>query len=89
MLNRETANWRKREGKGEHFMSDQQPNRDPASLGCGTLIIIALIVMFFSGGRDTKEMRTQLEAMNQKLDRLEKKVDELAAKVTQEPAEQR
>ncbi len=59
----------------------EQPNRDKVSLGCGTLIIIALIVMFLSGGRDTKEMRTQLEAMNQKLDRLEKKIDELAAEV--------
>ncbi|MDZ4779421.1 MAG: hypothetical protein SGJ19_04125 [Planctomycetia bacterium] len=69
-------------------MADISTNSQ-VSLGCGTLIIIALIVMFFSGGRDTKDMRTQLEAMNQKLDRLEKKIDDLAGKVGQERAEKR
>jgi len=70
------------------MMADISTNSQ-VSLGCGTLIIIALIVMFFSGGRDTKDMRTQLEAMNQKLDRLEKKIDDLAGKVGQERAEKR
>lgn len=53
---------------------------DSVQLGCGTLIIIALIVMFFSGSRDTKEMRSQLDALNRKIERLEQKIDALSEK---------
>ncbi len=56
----------------------EQPTRDGVQLGCGTLIIIALIVMFFSGGRDTNALRTKLEDVSQKLDRLEKKLDAIS-----------
>jgi len=50
-------------------------------LGCGTLIIIALIVMFFSGGRDSKELRKSVDELNSKVDRLEQKIDDLSKSV--------
>lgn len=65
-------------------MSGQNDNK--AQLGCGTLIIIALIVMFFSGGRDAKELRKSVDELNAKVDRLEQKIDELSKKVEQQPA---
>jgi uncharacterized protein YoxC len=54
-------------------------------LGCGTLIIIALIVMVFSGGNDSRKVREQLEEVSRTLDRLEKKVDDLSEKVSRLP----
>ena len=58
----------------------EQKNDTRVQLGCGTLIIIALIVMFFSGGRDSKELRKSVEELNAKVDRLERKIDELSQK---------
>ena len=59
---------------------------DPrVQLGCGTLIIIALIVSLFSGGSDSKKLRNQLDDMNRKIDRLEKKVDDLSQKLSRQP----
>jgi cell division protein FtsL len=55
-------------------------------LGCGTLIIIAIIVMVFSGANDMKELQREMEAMNQKVDRLEKKLDELSQTLSRQPA---
>jgi len=55
-------------------------------LGCGTLIIIAIIVMIFSGGNDTKKLRGQLDEVNGKIDRLEKKIDDLSQRLGQPPA---
>ncbi len=54
-------------------------------LGGGTLIIIALFVMIFSGGDDAREMREQLEDVSRQLARLEKKVDELSRKLDRLP----
>jgi outer membrane murein-binding lipoprotein Lpp len=62
------------------------PTDNKVQLGCGTLIIIAIIVMLFSGGSDSKKLRGQLDDVNRKLDRLEKKIDELSQKVAQAPA---
>lgn len=62
------------------------PTDNKVQLGCGTLIIIAIIVMLFSGGSDSKKLRGQLDDVNRKLDRLEKKIDELSQKVAQTPA---
>ena len=66
-------------------MSDQ-PTDNKVQLGCGTLIIIAIIVMLFSGGNDSKKLRGQLNELNQKIDRLEKKVDELSHGLGRQPA---
>ena len=62
------------------------PTNNKVQLGCGTLIIIAIIVMLFSGGNDSRRLRRQLDDVNLKLDRLEKKIDELSQKVAQAPA---
>jgi hypothetical protein len=64
-------------------MPEQSANK--AQLGCGTLIIIALIVMLFSGRSELKKAVNQLEDVNRRLDRLEKKVDELSLKVGRLP----
>jgi hypothetical protein len=48
------------------------------SLGCGTLIIIALIVLIFSGGRDVEKLEKSIEQLEIKIDRLETKIDELS-----------
>jgi outer membrane murein-binding lipoprotein Lpp len=48
------------------------------SLGCGTLIIIALIVLFFSGGRDVDKLQKSIDELESKIDRLEMKLDELS-----------
>ena len=42
------------------------------SLGCGTLIIIALIVLFFSNAGKNDELERKVDAMSKKLDRIEK-----------------
>ena len=62
------------------------PANNKVQLGCGTLIIIAVIVMLFSGGNDSRKLRAQLDDLGRKVDRLEKKIDELSVKVGQAPA---
>ncbi len=42
-----------------------------AQLGCGTLLIIAIIVMIFSGSNDKSEMKK----LNNKIDDLDRKID--------------
>ncbi|MHB0961112.1 MAG: hypothetical protein ACYC0X_21900 [Pirellulaceae bacterium] len=59
----------------------EQHTDNKVQLGCGTLIIIALIVMFFSGGRESAKLRTRVDDLHQKVDRLETKIDELSQKV--------
>jgi hypothetical protein len=53
-------------------------------LGCGTLIIIAIIVALFSGGRGNRDLRRQLEEVNQKLDRLEQKLDDVSRRLAEQ-----
>lgn len=62
------------------------PTDNKVQLGCGTLIVIAIIVMLFSGGSDSRKLRGQLDDVNRKLDRLEKKIDDLSQKLAQAPA---
>jgi hypothetical protein len=65
------------------------PTDTRVQLGCGTLIIIAIIVALFSGGRSDSRQRRQLEEVNERLDRLEQKIDELSRKLGQAPALER
>jgi Sec-independent protein translocase protein TatA len=65
-------------------MSEQITSDNKVQLGCGTLIIIALIVIIFSGGKDTDKLRRQLDDMSKQLDRMEKKVDDLSQKVSRQ-----
>lgn len=64
----------------------EQPTSNGVQLGCGTLIIIALIVVIFSGGQDAKVLRTQLDDVSRKIDRLEKKIDALSERLGPEPS---
>ena len=61
-------------------MTDQRVD-NKVQLGCGTLIVIAIIVMLFSGGNESRKLRNQLDEVEQKIDRLEKKIDELSQKL--------
>lgn len=61
----------------------QTPVTYRAQLGCGTLIIIAIIVMLFSGGNESKKLRRQLDDVNAKIDRLEHKLNEISRKLDQ------
>lgn len=63
----------------------EQSTDTKVQLGCGTLIIIALIVMIFSGGDDAREVREQLQDVSRQLTQLEKKVDELSRKLDRLP----
>lgn len=60
-----------------HTLFDSKAN-NTAQLGCGTFIIIAFIVMYFSGGRDSSRLQKSVDDLHSKVDRLEKKVDELS-----------
>jgi uncharacterized protein YoxC len=59
-------------------MPEQLSGDNKVQLGCGTLIVIALIVMIFSGGKDVDKLRRQLDDMSKQLDRVEKEVDALS-----------
>ena len=54
-------------------------------LGCGTLIVIAIIVAMFSGGRGTSGLRSEIGQLNHKIDRLETKIDALSQKLDAKP----
>lgn len=56
-------------------------NSNKVQLGCGTLIIIAIIVALFSGGRDSRAVHRELEDVNRRLERLEQKIDELSKRL--------
>lgn len=60
-------------------MADQ--GRDKVQLGCGTLILIALIVLFFSGPHQTEDMGPMLRDLRDEIQVLEKKVDALTTAV--------
>lgn len=50
-------------------------------LGCGTLIIIALIVMMFSGKSDVDDVERDIEELRDQVTRVEAKLDSLNARV--------
>ncbi|MGJ8696706.1 MAG: hypothetical protein ACSHYF_10335 [Verrucomicrobiaceae bacterium] len=51
-------------------MADQ-PNQS-VSLGCGSLILIAIIVLIFGSQGSNKDIEKRLDEMDKKLDRIEK-----------------
>jgi outer membrane murein-binding lipoprotein Lpp len=68
-----------------------EQNNNSVQLGCGTLIVIAIIVAIFSGDRGNDKVQSELRELNQKVDRLELKIDTLnkqlaAQKVAPAPA---
>ncbi len=52
-----------------------------ASLGCGTFIIIAIIVAVFSSSGDNREVREDLRAVENKLDRLSQESRDLQREI--------
>jgi uncharacterized protein YlxW (UPF0749 family) len=50
------------------------------SLGCGTLILIALIVLIF-GGRGVTDLRRDVQALRSEIVELKKSVDAQAAEI--------
>lgn len=56
-------------------------NANNVSLGCGTLILIAIIVAMFSGRGDTEELRAEVRELRTQVDRLEVKIDSLTARL--------
>jgi Sec-independent protein translocase protein TatA len=54
-------------------MADGQ-RTSQASLGCGTLILIALIVMIFSG-RGASELEREVQGLRSEINELKKSVD--------------
>jgi hypothetical protein len=57
-------------------MSDINSNR--VQLGCGTLIIIALIVMIFSGRSNVDELKGNVQELTKQVIVLQGKVDALS-----------
>lgn len=53
---------------------------DPVQLGCGTLILIALIVLIFSGG-PTKDLQGDIDDLAREVVVLQEKIDDLAEAV--------
>ncbi|GMV99353.1 MAG: hypothetical protein AMXMBFR84_04920 [Candidatus Hydrogenedentota bacterium] len=49
---------------------------EPVRLGCGTLILIAIIVMAFSGGGSV-HTKQEINTLRQDVQRLEEKIDRL------------
>lgn len=66
-------------GPNKATVETNNPQTPKVQLGCGTLILIALIVLLLSGGGSNRKVRRQLEALNEKVDRLEQKIDALSA----------
>lgn len=60
-------------------MSEQRSEK--VSLGCGTLILIALIVLIFSGGSEVKKLGMRIDTLTDQVIALEKKIDQLAQSV--------
>lgn len=52
-----------------------------AQLGCGTLILIAIIVAMFSGREDVEDLTAEVEALRSQVTRLEAKIDSLNARL--------
>ena len=59
-----------------------QPQEQKVSLGCGTLILIAIIVLVFSG-------RSNYDKIEDKIDSLTREVSELKAEVSAMRLEQK
>jgi hypothetical protein len=60
-------------------MSEVKPNH--AQLGCGTLILIALIVLIFSGGTKVGDMQSEIQDLKKQVIVLQEKVDALSKAV--------
>ncbi len=53
-------------------------NSNKVQLGCGTLILIALIVAIFSGGTKVNDLRNDVQQLTKQVTVLQQKVDSLS-----------
>ncbi|HUP64385.1 MAG TPA: hypothetical protein VM557_03795 [Thermoanaerobaculia bacterium] len=72
---------------GESPVITQSGHAPKVQLGCGTLLLIALIVMIFSGRGSERELKREIQELNAKIDRLEQKIDALGAESDVSPTE--
>lgn len=56
-----------------HQMS--QPSDQKVSLGCGTLILIAIIVLIFGNSGSNQEIEEKLNKIEKRLEKIEQKLD--------------
>jgi hypothetical protein len=61
-------------------------NANKAQLGCGTLIVIALIVFFFSGRTQMDDQKRSIEELKSQVIVLQQKVDALELAVERQQA---
>jgi hypothetical protein len=61
----------------------EETNNQTANLGCGTFIIIALIVAIFSSRGDSEQLRESVDDLSDKVVRLEHKIDLLSKQVAE------
>jgi hypothetical protein len=70
-------------------MADQSSRAEStnvrASLGCGTLILIAIIVAMFSGRSETDDLRNEVRELRTQVERLEAKIDSLSVRLPPAP----
>ena len=59
--------------------TQHNPNtrNDKVQLGCGTLILIALIVMIFSGGGGVRNLESEIQGLKTEVRQLREAVDAL------------
>jgi hypothetical protein len=71
-------------------MTETQPalnQSNTAQLGCGTLILIAIIVVIFSGRGEINHLQNEIRELRNQVTRLEGKVDALNTRLTIEREE--
>ncbi|MEN8694994.1 MAG: hypothetical protein ACN4GG_04280 [Akkermansiaceae bacterium] len=52
-----------------------QPSDQKVSLGCGTLILIAIIVLIFGNSGSNQEIEEKLNKIEKRLEKIEQKLD--------------
>lgn len=57
------------------YSDEGQQKKNVASLGCGTLILIALIVLFFGNG-DTAALKTEIQSLTTEVESLRREQSE-------------
>ena len=58
-----------------------QGKRETVQLGCGTLVLIAIIVLVFSGANQTKDIEREISHLQAEIAGLRKQVSVLISKV--------
>jgi outer membrane murein-binding lipoprotein Lpp len=64
-------------------MADQNQS-NKVQLGCWTLLLIAIIVMVFSGNNQSSQVSSDVRALRQNVEQLERKIDSLTKAIEQQ-----